>query len=168
MPPKLQKYQIESQWIIELMLGRNITCNRYCTIALKCVRLIYRNITTPVCPRLCAGTISLALCSYTQSMGLCREEMASNEAIHNKCYWHCYKENKASYSSNCIVWGGFSELVGFFFPWEGKGYVFNTCLEYKFHDRKLLWNRLGSDFHIGPFFPFHIILWIVSRIFYKI
>lgn len=87
----------------------------------------------------------------TEFMGLCGEEMASKEPIRNKRYWNHYKE-KQSYR-NRIVWDFLTEL---FLPWERRGEryqtcAFNTYLEYEFHDRKLLWNRLESNFHIGLF-----------------
>lgn len=87
-------------------------------------------------------------------MGLCGEEMASTEPIHNKRYCNHYKE-KQRYI-NHMVW------VCFFFPdffclerevETDQTYVFNTYLEYEFHDRKMLWNRLESNFHIGHLFP---------------
>lgn len=45
-----------------------------------------------------------------------------------------------------------------FFCLEREGerdqtYTFNSYLEYKFHDRKMLWNGLESNCHTGSFFP---------------
>lgn len=103
-------------------------------------------------PAQTAGAIPMALWSWTEFMGLCGEEMISTEPIRNKRNWNHYKGKQSEW--NCIVWGFFQR----FFCLEREGgrdqtCVFNTNLEYEFHGRKMLWNRLGSDFHIGPFFP---------------
>lgn len=54
------------------------------------------------------------------------------------------------------LFGGFFSEVFFCLEKEeerDQTYVLNTYLEYEFHDRKMLWNRLESNFHIGPFSP---------------